>query len=466
MGLISETVEITWQTPTSTHYKNLGYQFTQYGDVFEVKVEHLPSGSNVFIEVKCDGDNCENPYLKPMKWHNYKKSVKEDGKYYCQKCAMKLYGGKNLSKVLFLKHGKSFEQWCIENNRQDILDRWDYELNDCDPSEIAFGTNKKYYFKCPKEIHKSELKNIINFISGQEGSMNCNQCNSFAQWGIDNICEDFLEKYWDYELNKNINPWKLNYGVRTKKIWLKCQLTDYHESYRVSPNSFTNMNSRCPYCTNKKVHPLDSLGKLLEDKGLLHLWSNKNKKSPYKYAPYSNEEVWWKCPNNKHEDYYRKISNSNIFTFNCPECIQERDESFLQEKVRLYLEQLDCKLFHEYKCTLKCINPKTNYLLPYDNEIIINNCHLIIEVHGMQHYSITNFHILSANKFNTIPQYELEYIQYKDKIKKDYVLYRGYSYLEIPYWTDDKKETWKKLIDDKIININIIGNITEEKEVS
>jgi len=28
--------------------------------------------------------------------------------------------------------------------------------------------------------------------------------------------------------------------------------------------------------------------------------------------------------------------------------------------------------------------------------------------------------------------------------------------LEIPYWTDDKEETWKKLIDDKIKEVRLI----------
>jgi len=44
----------------------------------------------------------------------------------------------------------TFEQWCLDNNRLDILNRWDYELNKCKPSKIGYSTKKKYYFKCPK----------------------------------------------------------------------------------------------------------------------------------------------------------------------------------------------------------------------------------------------------------------------------------------------------------------------------
>ena len=44
------------------------------------------------------------------------------------------------------------------------------------------------------------------------------KCNSFAYWGIDNICDDFLEKYWDYERN-TVDPWNVAYGSN-KKVWI------------------------------------------------------------------------------------------------------------------------------------------------------------------------------------------------------------------------------------------------------
>ena len=44
----------------------------------------------------------------------------------------------------------SFAEWCKDNNHQDWLDRWDYELNEVGPENVASGSNKKYYFKCPR----------------------------------------------------------------------------------------------------------------------------------------------------------------------------------------------------------------------------------------------------------------------------------------------------------------------------
>ena len=88
--------------------------------------------------------------------------------------------------------------------------------------------------------------------------------------------------------------------------------------------------------------------------------------------------------------------------------------------------------------------------MPYDNEIL--DLKLIIEVHGIQHYTITNFAKMSAKKFNTTPEYELEYLRWKDNYKKQFALDNGYSYLEIPYLAE-KDDYYKKIIDDKIKEI-------------
>jgi len=355
----------------------------------------------------------------------------------------------------------SFEEWCIDNDRQDVLNRWDYELNDKKPSEIGHGTTKKYYFNCPRGIHKSELKNINSFTNKKgKGNIKCKQCNSFAQWGINNIGEDFLEKYWDYEKNI-LNPWEVSYGNSSYKIYIKCQEKDYHGSYDITPNNFVH-DSRCGYCTNQhgKVHLLDSLGTVYPKS--MEVWSDKNKKTTFDYTPSTLQQVWFKCENKKHKDYIRSISDSNICEFRCPECIRERNESFLQEKIRVYLENSNYTILHELKCTIVPHNPKIKNKrgrMPFDNEI--KELKLIIEVHGVQHYKITNFHYLQAKKNNTTPEKELHYQKLKDRYKRMLAKSKinNYYYLEIPYYTDDKDETWKKLINDKISEINRIINI-------
>ena len=137
LGLVSKTVKVKWHPSNKKHFESLGYVYTKMGNEFEVRVEDLIEGSHVKVDCLCD--NCK----KPLIWKYCKYIIhNKNGKTYCQKCATKLYGTKKMKKTK-LKNGKSFYDGCIENNRQDLLDRWDEELNGCSPKEVSYYTNKK-----------------------------------------------------------------------------------------------------------------------------------------------------------------------------------------------------------------------------------------------------------------------------------------------------------------------------------
>ena len=272
---------------------------------------------------------------------------------------------------------------------------------------------------------------------------------SFAEKLIEEYGKNALELYWDYEKN-TIDPWKISYKSN-KKVWIKCQEKDYHGSYEITCANFINGN-RCPYCIRHsgKVHPLDSLGQYIidnyDEEFLWKIWSDKNEKSPFEYTIKSGLKVWWRCLDNKHKDYYRIISNSVKYFFRCPECIEELNSSIIECKTKEYLEILGYKVYTEHDCTIRPNNPKNNHPLPFDNEIVLKNGkHLIIEVHGGQHYKVDGLYSKTEE--------ELHYRQVLDRYKRIKCIQAGYKYLEIPYTAFDKKETYKKLIDNKIKEI-------------
>jgi hypothetical protein len=251
MGLETKEVAMSLHGVNIQYYESLGYKIPRYkninnrlvvkrGTKIWVKVEDILDGANIKVDVKCDGCCKET---KKIFWQCYKKCVKEDGKYFCNSCALKLYGGKSISQTR-LKNGKSFEHWCIEKSRQDVLDRWDYELNKINPNEIAFATNKKYYFKCPKGIHQSELKRITGFTNNKNSTMDCDQCHSFAQWCINNNYLNILER-WDFELNK-CKPIEVNYCT-CQKYYFKCP-KGIHKSELKNINGFTSGQEGSMYC--------------------------------------------------------------------------------------------------------------------------------------------------------------------------------------------------------------------------
>lgn len=207
----------------------------------------------------------------------------------------------------------SFKQWCIDNNRQDILDRWDYEVNDCNPSDISFKSNNKYYFKCPEGLHPSKAYKICDLHKSKYPQMKCKQCNSLAQFIINKYDEDYLNKVWS-SYNK-VSPWNISVHSNTK-YWFNC-LDNPNHVYDMKPDHYAN-GIGCPYCSHHRINKENSLG--MECPEVLEIWSDKNKCSPYEFAPHSSESVWWKCNSGIHKEYKRKITRSNTCGFICPEC--------------------------------------------------------------------------------------------------------------------------------------------------
>lgn len=412
--LVTKTMKVKWSNRNRRHYEDLGYVFTKICNEFKIKTTDLTVGVHISIKVKCD----ECGEILDVKWQNYQASIKDDGTYQCKNCARKLNGTRKMIETKLLK-SNSLEQWCHENNHQDYLDRFDYEMNNCTPDTINCNTNEKYWFKCPRGLHKSQLRQISVYTRTTDSPMICDACNSLAQCGIDNLGEDFLEKYWS---NKNIiSAWDIA-CASPRKVWIKCQEKDYHEDYSISCAHFKD-GHRCPYCSNfrGKVHPLDSLGKYLEDNNLLWMWSSKNTRSPFEYSPMTKQKAWWKCSEKKHKDFYRNINNSITCKFRCPVCKFTKGEI----RVQNYL------LFNniEYKSQYRIPDCKDKRSLPFDFAILNNDKLIsIIEYDGIQHFTPINFSGSESEMLNIF-----KVTQKRDKIKNDYCNKNGIKIIRIPY---------------------------------
>lgn len=433
-----------------------------------------------------------------------------------------------------MKSSKSFYEWCIENDRRDLIDRWDYELNLCSPRDVTYGSSrKKYYFKCQNHTWHNSTAIQISSITCNGSKIICEQCASFAQWVVDSYDESYLERIWNKDLN-NKSPWQIyakshcdiflncdkveyhtgykttpsrftggqkvcgfchglqihpldSFAARNIKkygdnflndywdyekntvdpwhiasksgiyVWIKCADVTYHDSYRVKANDFSSDRSKCPYCRGLKVHMLDSIGYKYPQ--IFDIWSDESL-SPYDCTLGTGKKAWFKCENNIHEDYFRSIREVLSSEFHCPECTRLRKESLLEENTRLYIsKQYSYDLYHEYNCSIIATNPLTGRKLPYDNEVVMpNGQHLIIEVHGKQHFDTTAYTLLSATKENKSPEVILEEQKQRDIVKKEYVLSLvNYHFLELPYWVF-KDESYKTLIDNKIKEVLTIQN--------
>lgn len=214
----------------------------------------------------------------------------------------------------------SFQQMCIDTNRTEILDRWDYDKNEVSPDQVAARSNIKRWLKCPRGIHDSELYDCDHITKNKKFLAPCKACNSLAQKIIDDYGEEYLNKIWSSKNDKT--PWDYSVGSN-KRPWFICIDNPEHEYQQVVFNRVKGCG--CPHCNNR-----DKNTEVLREKSLgvvcpesIFVWSEDNDSTPYDYSPSSGQSVLWKCENNKHDDYKRKICNSKIRGFKCPTCAVE-----------------------------------------------------------------------------------------------------------------------------------------------
>jgi hypothetical protein len=76
------------------------------------------------------------------------------------------------------KEKYTFYQWCIDNNCDDLLDRWDYEKTGFGPEDITYSSAKPVYFQCPKGLHESEKRNVwrITRKNSDQKTFRCKAC--------------------------------------------------------------------------------------------------------------------------------------------------------------------------------------------------------------------------------------------------------------------------------------------------
>ena len=363
----------------------------------------------------------------------------EDQKMIVSKMAKLQWNGNN--KEYYEGKGYTFTKY---------RDLFEVKIDDLPPN-----THAKVMVKCEtcgaiRELSYSDARNKLG-----NGNM-CLKCVFDSRRGIDekrrakiqtflSYCEtevdvDFLTKYWDPK--NTADPNKLICSDKWTKIWIKCQDNNRHGCFQTTPHIYSRSTHKCPFCTHRRFHILDSLASLYPD--VIAIWGDENTKTPYEYSPSNAAVVWWKCQSGVHGEYKRTINNANKLNFRCPMCAQE-EESQYQVKVGDLLEDSGYTILHELDCTIVPLSPKSGRQLRFDNEI--KELSLLFEVHGEQHYrSRGSFH--SSSRYSSSEESFRE-LQWRDKYKKDYAISKGYRYIEIPYWTI-KDGSYKELISSAI----------------
>ena len=217
--------------------------------------------------------------------------------------------------MIKVKYGvNDLETFCIKNNREDLLQEWDYEKNkDLVPENIGFGSERKVWWICKYKHewlvcpgYRTKNKTGCPYCSGQK-----------ILAGFNDLATKFPEiaKEWNVEKNGELEPSMMS-PFSNKKVWWKCK--NAHE-WEMVVSSRTSRNYGCPYCSKKRIITGEYDMQTLYPEIAKEWHPTKNMGlEPCEFAPKSNKKVWWRC--SKGHEWYASINNRTNLKRGCPEC--------------------------------------------------------------------------------------------------------------------------------------------------
>ena len=183
------------------------------------------------------------------------------GEHNCPDCGLKKQGQSYRQLRASLM---SFKTWCMDNNRSDLLEEWDYEANLLDescpntPEECPYGSPRPVHWVCRKCGHKWPAAPVYR----REGKYKCEKCNNtkffpgyndLKTWCKSNNRADLLED-WDYQKNSHDKdcpdtPEEIIFNSSAPIHW-KCAKCGY-DDWKVPLKNRTILNRGCKQCAHR-----------------------------------------------------------------------------------------------------------------------------------------------------------------------------------------------------------------------
>ena len=228
----------------------------------------------------------------------------------------------------------SLMEWCKENNREELLDEWDYVKNkNLTPVDISSGAGKKVWWQCSLG-HSFEAQISIR-VSQNCGCPYCCIPPKKAYKGFNDLKTKYPEiaAEWHPTKNGTLTPDAVLCGSAKKVWWLgKCG----HEYTQAIV--YKTKGGGCPYCSHKKL--LTGYNDFAtEHPELVGEWDyEKNTKKPNEVMSRSHIKVWWKCPFG-HSYQAQMDSRCGSSHTGCSVCNKENHTSFAEQALYYYIKK-------------------------------------------------------------------------------------------------------------------------------
>lgn len=226
---------------------------------------------------------------------------------------------------------KSFYEFCVENEKEDLLRQWDEAGNGAlTPETVSYGNGKKVWWRCEKGHTWQAV------ISSRSGGKGCPVCSGrMVAAGVNDLASVYpaLAAQWHPSKNGKLTPQEVT-SASNKRVWWKCPRG--HE-WQTAVYSRTQDFTDCPYCTNRKV--LAGFNDLATvQPRLAALWhpSLNGALTPKQVTAGSKKKVWWVCPEG-HEWKAAVHARAGNRKNGCPVCAgnvsQKRRQKYQTSKI-------------------------------------------------------------------------------------------------------------------------------------
>ena len=203
--------------------------------------------------------------------------------------------------------------YCKQNNKEYLLDEWDYELNkDFNVKSILSGSNKKVWWICSHCGNKWKTS-IYHRTIRNTGCPRCRHSKRLNYGAKENllITNPEIAEDWHPIKNGKLKPEMFSKNSRYK-VWWKCHFCGKEVETEIKNYS------GCVTCKKRII--LNERSLKITRPNLIEEWNyTKNTISPDEILASSPKKVWWKCKKCGYE-WQAKISNRAVLNRGCPCC--------------------------------------------------------------------------------------------------------------------------------------------------
>jgi hypothetical protein len=196
-----------------------------------------------------------------------------------------------------------------------LLEEWDYHKNHDKPSEIYFGSLKKYWWKCPKGKDHEWQASVSKRVKGT-GCPMCIGQKVVESNSLKTLRPD-LASEWHLKNNGTKSPSEYTIGS-SKLVWWKCPKGEDHVWQAAISSRAKGVG--CPVCSGYKVVHSNCLSTTHPKVAKNWHHTLNGKLSPKDVIGGSPKKVWWKCDKGIDHEWRTSVRHRTQRGTGCPFC--------------------------------------------------------------------------------------------------------------------------------------------------